>query len=81
MAERRSGVDLVYDAGTWAVVYGSELLGLCRTREAAIARAREESDRVLAERAEAHGAIDPVTYPRLRARRHPRHVEPATAGE
>ena len=69
MTERRSGIDLVACDGGWAVVYGTRLLGLYRTRDEAIADARTHSRRLLAERAEAHAAIDPVTYPRLRSRR------------
>ncbi len=82
MGERRSGIDLVDCTGGWAVVYGSELLGLYGAREEAIYCAHEESNRILAERAAAHSAIDPVAYPRLRSRRHPRHheVEPAAVG-
>lgn len=75
MAERRSGIDLVYCAGGWAVVYGTQLLGLYRARDEAIRCAREESNRILSEREAAHSALDPVTYPRLRSRRHPKHVE------
>jgi hypothetical protein len=77
VAERRSGIDLVRGEGVWAVVYGPELLGLYPAREEAIRRAREESGRILADRAAAHSALDPVTYPRLRSRRHPRHQEVA----
>ncbi len=77
MSERRSGVDLVYCEGGWAVTYGTRLLGLYRTREEATRVARERSYHVLAERAVNHSAIDPVTYPRLRSRRYSRHSEAA----
>ncbi len=72
MAERRSGIDLVYCAGGWAVVYGTQLLGLYQKREEAIQCAREDSTRILSERRAGGTPVDDVTYPRLRSRRHPK---------
>ncbi len=72
MAERRSGIDLLYCTGGWAVVFGEHLLGLYTSREEAIRGAREESHRILAERGMSGAPPDPVKYPRLRSRRHVR---------
>ena len=81
VAERRSGVDLLYSAGGWAVVYGEQLVGLFQSREEAVRGAAVESDRVLGERAIAGGATDPIKYPRLRSRRHPRHQQQYATSE
>jgi hypothetical protein len=73
VSERRSGIDLLYCTGGWAVVFGDRLLGLFSSREEAIRGAREESHRVLAERGLSGEPPDPHKYPRLRSRRHVRH--------
>ncbi len=75
MSERRSGIDLVYCAGGWAVVYGTQLLGLYQNRDEAIKCAREESNRILAERRAGGAPADEVAHPRLRSRRHSKHHE------
>jgi hypothetical protein len=84
MRDRRSGVDLLYCDGGWAVVYGTKLLSLHESREAAIRDARVRAAQVLAARQRAlrdepAGGGDeeappanPVEFPRLRTRRHPR---------
>ncbi len=69
MSERRSGIDLLYCSGGWAVVYGEQLFGLYTSRDEAIRGAREESHRILAERGLTGEAPDPVAFPCLRSRR------------
>ncbi len=73
MGERRSGVDLLYCAGRWAVVLGERSFGMYDSRDEAIVAAREHSGRILRERAAEGAAPDPLAYPRLKSRRHRRH--------